>query len=418
MRLSFKRNKQRVEPTPLRGWDVDPDQLVAAHSREDLTFATLMGIAARAGKESGYQAARGKHFSDTIEGLPSRHLLAEKVGERKKFIERSGMLAQEQVKSQILGLEAKEKGANERQRQSAGIEQNEKARLETHEQGISDGDNPHPPNRLAIGYWLLLAVLAMVEFPTIYQSLQGSILDQWAVYLITGALSIVVAMCAHIVGTNLARYLEENRALRGSQVIGAESVADTKVDRNVHLTIVVVITFMMISLMVAMFETRSSLFAGLVETRKQNGLRSAGFNVDLLSTTFFVLQVLLFVLATAVSFNRSKHEEDRVEAKRDRKRKRELEKETAKAERDAKEHIHEYQEILSSLEQARNSSALIERSMRSRLEQEDHFMRALYAEHDLAYESAKRETATALPPDPALFEAVPASEFRTIEVKP
>ena len=139
-------------------------------------------------------------------------------------------------------------------------------------------------------------------------------------------------------------------------------------------------------------------------------------NVELLSTTFFVLQVLLFLLATAVSFNRSKHEDERRNAKQHRKRKRELEKEEDKAERKSKENAEEYEAVLHALELATNSSSLIESNLQSRLDQEEHFLGALLAEHDLAFEAGKREGPSDLPPDPSLFASSPSSEFRTIEV--
>lgn len=412
----FGRKKKGVPLPQVRSWDAEPDALVTAAGRPDLTFSVLMGIAARSGREEGRQAAGGRVARDKIEDLPARDLLKEKVGERKSYIQRSATTALEQVRSSIRGLEARKEAAERRHSHTHEIEGKERGRLEDHEQSIHDSDNPHPPPRLEAGYWMILIVLALVEFPTIYQSLQGSIIEQWAIYIISAALSIIVAICAHTVGSNLAKYVEATRILRQGKLSGGDSVDEVKVDRNVHLIIVVVITFMIIALMIAVFETRTSLFDGLVANRDREGFVKTSFNAGLLSTTFFVLQVLLFLLATAVAFNRSKHEDERRSAKQHRKRKRELEKEEDKAEKKSREHAEDYEAVLHALELATNSSSLIEANLQSRLDQEEHFLRALLAEHDLAFEAGKREGPSDLPPDPTLFASNPPSEFRTIEV--
>jgi len=421
LRIPIIGRRQKSQPSIqlVTSWDVDPEALVSAHNREDLTFGVLMGIAARSGREEGLQAGLGRISRDRLEDLPARKLLMEKVGERKKIIERSANVALQQIRSQVLGLEARAEAAKGRHAHTHLIEGKERSRLEDHEQSIHESENPHPPSRFDLGYWFLLMVLALVELPTIYQSLQGSFIEKWAIYIISGALSIIVAICAHTVGANLAKFIEESRLVKsaGSGEAGKSSdIESLKVDKNVHLLIVIAITGMIGALMIAVFETRTALFQAILERRAKSGLPTNNFNVELLSAMFFVLQVLLFVLATAVSFNRSKHEDERHDAKQRRKRKRELENEEKKAERKAKGDAERLDEVITGLELARNSSTLIEGNLQSRLDQEEHFLQALLAEHDLAFEVGRREAPTTVPPNPALFEATPSSEFRDIEV--
>lgn len=389
-------NEHRLTGLGLGHWNTSGDREAQVEGHPELERPALMSIAANSGRQAGLAAASGNHFADTIESLPGRRSLASKVGERKELVERSAARAREALQSSVRGLEAEEAVERERLAAAQQSETSARARLE----GMQGDPESRGAGLSGVGYPALLLLLAAAEFPTVYSSLSASLLEQWAVWILTVALSLVVAVSAHLVGLNLAHYQRED----GS---------DT---RRVYLVIVVLISILMVVLMSFMWQTRSNLFETAVAGRRAQGLRTDGLNVSLLSSMFFALQLLLFGVATVMSFNRGRNAPAVAKARAARKERSALKREHKRAEKEAKTHSRAYDQISHALDSSRNSIEVIATSLLSCTKQEDALLESLCAEFDTAFQSGRLETnATALAQVTA--PAITGHEFRPLEVK-
>ena len=403
-----RKTKKTVSPG---GWGADfsVDALAQNAGRPDLENHSLHRLAASAGAEAGRAASVGEHFRDSIAELPGRAAVASRIGERRQIIERAAADQIRNIKSKIRGLESGYATVAEGAGHDEQVERTARDRLAVHVEHAPASN----PRATGYGYAALLCLLAVAEFPTIYASLRASLLDGWTVYLITGALSCIVALSAHVVGRNLAPL-----AARKSAEGDAGNPTDDEHRPWVRAVIAVTVIIAMLVLMVAMWKTRSSLFDGIIQNRAKEGLRTEGLNSGLLSTTLFALQILLFLLAATLSFNRATGDQARTNGRSSRREGRALKLQVRVARRRAAKSGKQRSKLSNELDHAGNSLEMVESAKSSLLAQENELLGTLLAEHDASYEAAKHSTKLSGDGSHNFATPNPAdSEFHTVSVK-
>ncbi len=332
--------------------------------------ASLMSDADAYGAAAGSAAGRGEHFAAHIPELPGRRVIEFISDQRVARVKQNADAIGRDLDTQLAGLESKLRTA----------EQDEQLTEESHGNARRErAESPqtvHRNSRSDAGlYAVVLAVLACAEFPTIYVALQSSPLPAWAILMITGALSAIIALSAAIVGEYLWEFVASLDDARGGNLS-----AQKRTERVLKAIIAAGIFIVMIVLMVVMFSIRTDLFAD------QGAKGSTGLK---LSVLLLLLQLLFFVIAFAMAFLRSRGAEKRRENSVAFRRARRLDAELA----DAKERLDMDRQIKVTLEaQIQTLKGLRESVIRAEkleLECEEAVRGEALKRHDNQYESAE-----------------------------
>ncbi len=340
--------------------------------------ASLMSDANAYGAAAGSAAGRGEHFAAHIPELPGRRVIEFISDQRVARVKQNADAIGRDLDTQLAGLESKLRTA----------EQDEQLTEESHGNARRErAESPqtvHRNSRSDAGlYAVVLAVLACAEFPTIYVALQSSPLPGWAILMITGALSAIIALSAAIVGEYLCEFVASVDDAREDNLS-----AQKRTERVLKAIIAAGIFIVMIVLMVVMFSIRTDLFAAQTEVANPGG-KGAGSEGLKLSVLLLLLQLLFFVIAFAMAFLRSRGAEKRRENSVAFRRARRLDAELA----DAKARLDMDRQIKVSLEaQIQTLKGLRESVIRAEkleLECEAAVRGEALKRHDNQYESAE-----------------------------
>lgn len=261
---------------------------------------TMISDAESYGREAGKAAGRGEHFAARIDVLPGREALSYAGDQRVARVKQNADAIRRDLDTQLSGLES----------QVSTAEQDEQWTQQAHERALAErAQYPQTAERNSLAdtalYAVVLTVLACAEFPTIYSALQGSTLPPWAIILITGALSIIISLSAHIVGD----YLWEYVATR-DRAHGGELQLQEKTERILKLSIAAGIFVVMVVLMLKMYSIRTTLFveAGNLTKAQNPNSESDG---KAFSQLLLLLQLLFFIVALSMAFLRSRNAKER-----------------------------------------------------------------------------------------------------------
>ena len=392
-----------TEATPITSWRLDADSICISVGRDDLSAATLRGIAARSGRESGLAAAQGHHFADRIDDLPGRKRLSAAGRERIEVLDRCLRRQLQTANAALAGLEERVKRETDKATQAESTETERQKNLDGL---VAEAGHRNSTVLGLVGYGALLLLLSLAEFPSIYTSLRSSFLAPWSVNLISVALSVIVAACAHVVGTSLRAAVSTGDATQSAD----SQDGKRSHERATNFVIVAIITIAMLGLVYFMYLTRSNLFANALQHRKTEGLRVSGIDPELLSITLLALQVLLFCLATVVSYHRAAGADERRIATESRRRRKHIKKAAKSATKAAAAAGSARDRVTHGLESTRQQVDLIKDDLTSFRSQEEQLLVGLFAEHDAAFESAKHRR-DPIDRDPVVFGGAPVTEF-------
>jgi hypothetical protein len=340
--------------------------------------ATMISDAERFGREAGSAAGRGEHFAGQIGSLPGREALVYVGLQRTARVKQNADAIRRDLDTQLSGLQSQV--ATAEQDEAWTGERYEKARRERAQRP----ETAKPGNFSGAAlYAAVLAILACAEFPTIYAALQRSPLPTEARWVITAALSIIIALSAHIVGEYLWEFVAK-RETATSDNAGLQE----KTERILKLVIAAGIFIVMVVLMLKMYSIRTDIFVSTAsDSAEQKAKRAAEGTA--FSQLLLYLQLLFFIVALSMSFLRTRNEPERRKNALVRRELKALEKDIDKA----KERLDEdRQKKVAVGAQIQTLSRLLESVQLAEeleLEREDALLNEILKRHDNQYESAE-----------------------------